>query len=114
MARERGYRTPYRFSLETKNQVLIEQQQKCAITGREDNLQCHHILPIAVALGFWPNIDPEILKHRDNAVYVNREVHELIHEQMHEWPREFFKAVVIGMYSHLREISQNVYAMAAD
>lgn len=105
MAKERlpRSRAPYNFTPETKSQVYDEQDGQCIVSGREYELECHHMLFVAAARGFWPNIDPEILKQRENAVYLNREVHEKLHEQVHKWPKEFFRLYMVGLYSYLRD-----------
>ena len=114
MSRESGYRVPFEFTNEVRNQVLEEQNNRCAVTGRKDHLQCHHLLPISIALGFWPNINPEIIKQRENAIYLNEDIHNQIHEEMKRWPPEFFKLVVIGMYKHLRDNYQDGQPVEVD
>jgi len=107
-------RKAYEFSHHTKHTVRKEQHGKCAITGKKRKyLETHHLLPIAIATGFWPNIDPEILKQRENAVAVCPEVHKQIHKDLHEWPKEFFKAYIIGLYCYLRDELNEAYEVAA-
>lgn len=99
----RERRLPYEFTQETKDLVFDRQGGRCAITGRTYDLECHHILPIAIALGFWKNIDPDILKSPENAVYLNAAVHEKLHDQMKRWDKDFFRLYIVTMFSHLRD-----------
>ncbi len=99
-------RKPYEFSSQTKDEVYDRQNGRCAITGRRDNLECHHILPIAISLGFWKNIDPDILKDPENAVYLNSDTHHRLHEQMRDWPKDFFRLYITGLFSYLRDYVQ--------
>ena len=111
MSRERGYRIPFEFTHATKDQVLKEQDNKCAVTGRTDHLQVHHMLGVGIALGFWPNINPEIIKQRENAVAITADIHSQIEAEIHSWPKEFFRLYTIGLYSYLRD---TYYDSAAD
>lgn len=107
-------RAPYEFSPLIKNEVRRDQRYRCAITGRKSqHLEVHHILPIGVALGFWPRINPQILNQRENAVGLSPEIHKQLHDEMHEWPKEFFKLYVIGVYSYLRDELEKEQVFAA-
>jgi len=113
-----GYcRYPHNFPLETKLTVRQQQENRCAVTGEKTKLQIHHILPIALAVGFWPNIDPEILKQIENAVGLSEEIHQQLHREMYKWPDEFLRLFVVGVYKHMRDTyreSQDQYAQAGD
>lgn len=100
----RKERAPYEFSPGVRNQVLREQKRRCAVTGEKRHyLEIHHMLPIAVATGFWPNINPDILKQRENAVALTPQAHTQLHNEMNQWPKEFFRSFVVGLFSYLRD-----------
>ena len=98
-------RAPYEFSPGTRKTVLKEQNRTCAITGtKQHRLEVHHILGIGLATGFWPNIDPAIIKQRENAVALRPDVHKQLHEEMLAWPEDFLRVYVIEMYRYLRDL----------
>lgn len=75
------------FSSWVKNQSSYKQWQadvlekdghKCVISGRTDNLQCHHILPKR------EDLHPELALCVDNGLTLNEEVHREIHALIHK------------------------------
>lgn len=58
--------------------VLEKDGYKCAISGRTDKLEAHHILPKAEDLYSELSLDP------NNGITVNKEVHTRIHEIIRE------------------------------
>ena len=99
-----GYRKKYEFSSHTKKQVRKEQKNRCAVTGKKEYVEIHHLLGVALAHGWFPTVNPSIFSQRENAVAVNPEDHKLIHEQIRGWDKEFLKLYVIGLYKYLRDI----------
>ncbi len=59
-----------------KEQVMARDGFKCAISGRTDNLDCHHI--------YLKSENPERAFDIDNGITVNEDVHREIHKLIHE------------------------------
>jgi hypothetical protein len=104
MVTTREVRQPYEFSIAQKRDIRKSQKNKCAITGEKTLLEIHHLLPICLAHGFFPTVNPAIFKQEENMIGLSHDVHEELHLQMREWPPEFTRLFVIGLYSYLRDI----------
>lgn len=94
----------YEFNNATKRQVKKEQKNRCAITGKKGYTEVHHLLGCALAGGFFPTVEPAIFKQIENAVALDPEIHKQLHDEQREWPPEFTRLFVIGVYKYLRDI----------
>lgn len=56
-----------------RQEVLKRDNYKCIVSGRNHDLQCHHIMPKA------EGISPEKALDISNGITLNREIHEEIH-----------------------------------
>lgn len=61
-----------------RQKVLERDGHMCAISGRTDDLQVHHVLPKA------ENISPDKALDVNNGLTLNREVHERVHSLIRE------------------------------
>jgi hypothetical protein len=66
------------FYKDWREQVLERDEHKCIISGREDNLEAHHVLPKA------EDYHPEEAFNVDNGITLNKEVHQKIHDMIRD------------------------------
>lgn len=73
-----------RFLQENRVYFLQKYNYKCAVSGRGDNLQLHHIDPV------WNN--KELAFDKDNIIVLNKDVHSFIHRNNleHEFMNYFY------------------------
>lgn len=101
--RER-YDGKYEFPPEVKRKSKENAGYKCAITGEVTATQTHHGIPVGIAHGFFPTVNPAIFTQEENAFELSPPIHKLAHEQMALWPKEFVQVFAVGMYKYLRDI----------
>lgn len=96
-------RKPFKFTSGVRNSKKKEQRSRCLISGSKYNLQAHHILPISWVLKNNPDIDPSIIKQKENCVLLCGEVHSKIHQELCSYPEWFRKIYYDAMLEHLIE-----------
>lgn len=93
------WRKPYSFRLETKKLKRKEQKNTCANPDCDckKGLEAHHLLPCSVARDIYPNLPPQAVRDINNLLYLCRECHRQVHNELRGKPRQdellYYKAV---------------------
>ncbi len=76
----RRHRENYEFSGEVKYEALKRAEYKCSQCGVSQetvHLQAHHVLPISIAVNFYPHIVPQLIASLENLEVLCPACHEV-------------------------------------